>query len=150
MERFNCTIEELNKMLSNSTLVKLHPPRGGTILTRVFKKPNGEYTSVFERTTTEPAPPPLERAAAFSDEPPTAPALAEPSNGPSRGLANGILAAKRSACRRGPPQHNTANPAAGPRPSARGPDRKILAASHHRQSKPGAARATAAASKALQ
>jgi hypothetical protein len=75
MDTFQCTEKELNKILSNSTLVKLHPPLGGTILTRVFKRPNGEYTSVFERTTTEPAPPPLEHAAAFSAEPLTAPAL---------------------------------------------------------------------------
>jgi hypothetical protein len=76
MDTFQSTEKELNKMLSNSMLVKLHPPLDRTILTRVFKRPNGEYTSVFERTTTEPAPPPLEYAAAFSAEPPTAPALA--------------------------------------------------------------------------
>jgi hypothetical protein len=73
---FQCTEIELAKMLTNSVLVTLYPPLGGTILTRVFMRPPGEYTSVFERTTTEPAPPPLERAAAFSAETPTAPALA--------------------------------------------------------------------------
>ena len=77
MDRFNCTREELAKTLTNSMPVKLFPPLGGTpIPIRVYLLSTGEYVSVFARPTTVPAPPPLERAAAFSDEPSTAPALA--------------------------------------------------------------------------
>jgi hypothetical protein len=82
MDFFQFTGKELAKTLTNSVLVTLYPPLGGTILTRVHRLPSGEYVSVFERTTTEPAPPPPERAAAFSAEPPTAPALA-PQNPPT-------------------------------------------------------------------
>jgi hypothetical protein len=56
---FQCTKKELAKILTNSVLVELHPPLGGTILARVYMLPFGEYMGVFERTTTEPAPPPL-------------------------------------------------------------------------------------------
>jgi hypothetical protein len=81
MDLFNFTKEELAKTLTNSVLVMLFPPLGGpTIMIRVYELSSGEYVSVFERTTTEPAPP--QCAAAFSVEPPTAPALA-PQNPPT-------------------------------------------------------------------
>jgi hypothetical protein len=71
------TKEELVKMLTNSVLVELCPPLGETPrMTRLFKLPSGGYLSVFERPPAEREPPPLERAATFSAEPPTAPALA--------------------------------------------------------------------------
>ena len=77
MDRFNCTREELAKTLTNSVRVKMFPPLGGPpIMIRVYYLSPGEYVSVFERPPTEPALPPLECAAAFSAEPPTAPALA--------------------------------------------------------------------------
>ena len=74
------TKEALVKMLTNSVLVELCPPLGGTPrLTRMFELPPGEYLSVFERPPTGRKPPPLERAApTISAEPPTAPALAPP------------------------------------------------------------------------
>ena len=77
------TKEALVKMLTNSVLVELCPPLGGTPrMTRMFTLPPNGYLSVFERPPTERAPPPLERAATFSAEPPNAPALA-PQNPPT-------------------------------------------------------------------
>ena len=78
------TKEALVKMLTNSVLVELCPPLGGTPrMTRLFKLPSGGYLSVFERPPTGRKPPPLERAApTISAEPPTAPAFA-PQNPPT-------------------------------------------------------------------
>jgi hypothetical protein len=78
------TKEALVKMLTNSVLVELCPPLGGTPrMTRMFTLPSGGYLGVFERPPAEREPPPLERAApTFSAEPPTAPALA-PQNSPT-------------------------------------------------------------------
>ena len=65
------TKETLAKMLTNSVLVEVCPPLGGTTrMTRVYMLPSGGYMSVFERPPTEAALPPLECAAAFSAEPP--------------------------------------------------------------------------------
>ena len=71
-----CSRKELAKTLTNSVPVTLFPPLGGEIPIRVYLLSTGEYFGVFERPTKVPEPPPLESAAAFNDEPPTAPALA--------------------------------------------------------------------------
>jgi hypothetical protein len=131
-------------------------------MTTMFKLPFGGYLGVFESADGARAAAARARRAhvqrraahrpgARATKPPN---CNQPAGvGPARGPA---LVANRSACRRGPPQHNTANPAAGPHPAARGPGLKTQAAFRHKRPKPGAARATAAqavratAAKALQ